>query len=110
MRISDWSSDVCSSDLHRCRAARRGRRLARGAARHLAGPYRPPRRLRRIAKPSGGTIMSKSELTIARQIAAPPSDVWNACNDPAKLAHGWIPAPILSPVPELALHHGAAFV
>src|SRR3546814_3991037 len=110
MRISDWSSDVCSSDLHRCRAARRGRRLARGAARHLAGPYRPPRRLRRIAKPSGGTIMSKSELTIARHIAAPPSAVWDAWSDPAKLAQWWIPAPIICRVDQLDLRPGGGFV
>src|SRR3546814_5332330 len=30
MRISDWSSDVCSSDLKRLRRARRERGLGRG--------------------------------------------------------------------------------
>ena len=38
--------------------------------------------------------MSKSELTISRHIAAPPSAVWGAWSDPAKLARWWIPAPI----------------
>src|SRR3546814_976428 len=32
MRISDWSSDVCSSDLHIARARRTGRNRALGAA------------------------------------------------------------------------------
>src|SRR3546814_10545342 len=40
MRISDWSSDVCSSDLRRA-AARRGRRaLRRPVQRHPDAAYR----------------------------------------------------------------------
>src|SRR3546814_17685092 len=41
MRISDWSSDVCSSDLTRTDAALRGSRLAR-APRHPVS-FREPR-------------------------------------------------------------------
>src|SRR3546814_19349263 len=39
MRISDWSSDVCSSDLplRRCRHGPAGRRRAPG--RRMSGPY-----------------------------------------------------------------------
>src|SRR3546814_14854586 len=39
MRISDWSSDVCSSDLplRRCRHGPAGRRPAPG--RRMSGPY-----------------------------------------------------------------------
>src|SRR3546814_14411561 len=37
MRISDWSSDVCSSDLHR-RFLRQRRRAKRGGDRREAGP------------------------------------------------------------------------
>src|SRR3546814_19220273 len=39
MRISDWSSDVCSSDLSPCRASdpARTRPLRRGTAMELAG-------------------------------------------------------------------------
>src|SRR3546814_15886964 len=60
MRISDWSSDVCSSDLlvdrHQLRAAGEellGRELfrgARGAARRLAG-HHAPALLVRAARP-----------------------------------------------------------
>src|SRR3546814_6029198 len=48
MRISDWSSDVCSSDLgkHQSRTARADRRArARGAETHPPGPPRQPDRL-----------------------------------------------------------------
>src|SRR3546814_8023698 len=45
MRISDWSSDVCSSDLplrhypsNRCRDRRKRRRRIRSAASHLLHP------------------------------------------------------------------------
>src|SRR3546814_8701620 len=37
MRISDWSSDVCSSDLHRNHQAVRHRQRLRGAAAPLGG-------------------------------------------------------------------------
>ena len=54
--------------------------------------------------------MSKSELTIARHIAAPPSAVWHAWSDPAKLAQWWIPAPIECRVDKLDLNPGGGFV
>ena len=54
--------------------------------------------------------MSKSELTIARHIAAPPSVVWDAWSDPAKLARWWIPAPIECRVDQLDLRPGGGFV
>ena len=54
--------------------------------------------------------MSKSELTIARHIAAPPSVVWDAWSDPAKLAQWWIPAPIICRVDKLDLTPGGGFV
>ena len=54
--------------------------------------------------------MSKSELSIARQIAAPPSTVWDAWSDPAKLAQWWIPAPIECRVDKLDLKPGGGFV
>src|SRR3546814_12515622 len=37
MRISDWSSDVCSSDLERCRAGRRRFSAERAAPRRRMG-------------------------------------------------------------------------
>lgn len=54
--------------------------------------------------------MSKSELTISRHIAAPPSAVWDAWSDPAKLARWWIPAPIECRVVTLDLCPGGGFV
>src|SRR3546814_14607113 len=45
MRISDWSSDVCSSDLSRARARRRSERDAAGALHRPEGSvHRPLRR------------------------------------------------------------------
>src|SRR3546814_3584240 len=57
MRISDWSSDVCSSDLDR--SHRRRRQRLRGARRRGAGPPRPRLRphdapRRRGARRGGG--------------------------------------------------------
>lgn len=54
--------------------------------------------------------MSKSELTISRHIAAPPAVVWDAWNDPEKLARWWIPAPIECRVDTLDLRPGGGFV
>ena len=54
--------------------------------------------------------MSKSELTISRHIAAPPSAVWDAWSDPAKLAQWWIPAPIACRVDKLDMRPGGGFV
>src|SRR3546814_10785317 len=51
MRISDWSSDVCSSDLAACRqpvvstdAHRQKKRAADGSAAHLCSPDGPDQR------------------------------------------------------------------
>ena len=54
--------------------------------------------------------MTRSELTIARLIAAPPAAVWDAWSDPAKLAQWWIPAPIECRVDQLDLRPGGGFV
>ncbi|MBO9696122.1 MAG: SRPBCC family protein [Sphingopyxis sp.] len=54
--------------------------------------------------------MSKSELNISRHIAAPPSAVWDAWSDPAKLAQWWIPTPIACRVDKLDLRPGGGFV
>jgi uncharacterized protein YndB with AHSA1/START domain len=52
---------------------------------------------------------SESTLTIDRLIAAPPSAVWEAWSDPAKLEKWWIPAPIACRVVALDLHPGGGF-
>jgi uncharacterized protein YndB with AHSA1/START domain len=51
-----------------------------------------------------------AELTIARQIAAPPAAVWDAWSDPAKLETWWIPAPLACRVVDLDLRPGGGFV
>jgi uncharacterized protein YndB with AHSA1/START domain len=51
-----------------------------------------------------------TELTIARQIAAPPAAVWDAWRDPAKLEKWWIPAPLACRVDQLDLRPGGGFV
>lgn len=55
-------------------------------------------------------MTDKTTLTIARHIAAPPSTVWDAWSDPAKLAQWWIPAPIECRVVTLDLRPGGGFV
>src|SRR3546814_16199811 len=56
MRISDWSSDVCSSDLSECERGRPWRRWR--ARRETAGPSlrSPQRREERASSPSGGVV------------------------------------------------------
>lgn len=55
-------------------------------------------------------MINETELTIARLIKAPPSAVWDAWSDPAKLAQWWIPAPIECRVDALDLRPGGGFV
>ena len=55
-------------------------------------------------------MTNDTELTISRLIKAPPSAVWDAWSDPAKLALWWIPAPILCRVDTLDLRPGGGFV
>lgn len=55
-------------------------------------------------------MTNDTELTISRLIKAPPSAVWDAWSDPAKLASWWIPAPILCRVDTLDLRPGGGFV
>lgn len=55
-------------------------------------------------------MTNKTELRIARLIKAPPSAVWDAWSDPAKLALWWIPAPIECRVDTLDLRPGGGFV
>src|SRR3546814_12198012 len=53
MRIRDWSSDVCSSDLLPRRGRRGGRDLGRGGRRRIAARHRHFLRQRRRAKRGG---------------------------------------------------------
>ncbi len=55
-------------------------------------------------------MTNETELTISRLIKAPPSVVWDAWSDPAKLAKWWIPAPIECRVDTLDLRPGGGFV
>lgn len=55
-------------------------------------------------------MSNDTELTISRLIKAPPSAVWDAWSDPAKLALWWIPAPIECRVDKLDLKPGGGFV
>jgi uncharacterized protein YndB with AHSA1/START domain len=55
-------------------------------------------------------MTDKSELTISRLIAAPPSAVWAAWSIPAHLEKWWIPAPIACQVVTLDLRPGGGFV
>ena len=55
-------------------------------------------------------MTNKTELRISRLIKAPPSAVWDAWSDPAKLALWWIPAPIECRVDTLDLRPGGGFV
>ena len=55
-------------------------------------------------------MTDKSELTISRLIAAPPSAVWAAWSVPANLEKWWIPAPIACQVVTLDLRPGGGFV
>src|SRR3546814_20124112 len=64
MRISDWSSDVCSSDLDRSRAAPAS---CGEAQEHLAARRRradPARGRRDYLHPLGGTFMQLSPHTL----------------------------------------------
>src|SRR3546814_19802302 len=69
MRISDWSSDVCSSDLGR---DWRRRRSAEATAKRAARPpvIRPPAAVEsiealKIARAGGGTVGREHEIGIA---------------------------------------------
>src|SRR3546814_9667282 len=65
MRISDWSSDVCSSDLRARSLAKEGRRrLPAGTALALrpAQPRRGPRRSRPVARPMERQISQAHRL------------------------------------------------
>src|SRR3546814_5474449 len=65
MRISDWSSDVCSSDLHR--PARRGQRLREAAAGHARG--RLPARL--LAEEAAADPQRAPRLRLADRTRGP---------------------------------------
>src|SRR3546814_11654212 len=70
MRISDWSSDVCSSDLMRCPRIAAPRICARTRA---AGPYRSA-----ISRPMSRPDMRAPDLG--------PAPVFAALGDPTRLA------------------------
>src|SRR3546814_10944496 len=63
MRISDWSSDVCSSDLTRLDASRRVAvaRAVAGKARHVAADQIDARDLRPVAVRVGGLLYANPE-------------------------------------------------
>src|SRR3546814_521735 len=85
MRISDWSSDVCSSDLRR-----RGRSDA-GCVR--AGGRKPPaeqpREPRRIPAPrrEKSAYRSRTQAQARQCRAAPPQEEWDAMSAPEQ-EHG----------------------
>src|SRR3546814_8333774 len=70
MRISDWSSDVCSSDLGRVRARRRARR--RPPAQHDA-PSTRVHPLRWFNRPDGPSTVRSDELL--RRVSPPAGDL-----------------------------------
>src|SRR3546814_15074536 len=88
MRISDWSSDVCSSDLggHRCRRARARRRPhqpcteLRHPLRHrkLRPPHRPhrPRRAQRRGDPVRGAARSE-ERRVGKECVSTCRSRWS---------------------------------
>src|SRR3546814_8391607 len=85
MRISDWSSDVCSSDLVRPRGRRRPRRSPGPDARAACPrwPGSAPRRWccwwstpsfpRRIRRPAGRAPLTQAS---GRAADSPPADLW----------------------------------
>src|SRR3546814_5749408 len=70
MRISDWSSDVCSSDLHGARP------VGRGAGHRLQRRFR-----RRRADPGRRRLPVSERLTLRGRSAAPQDDVERAMTD-----------------------------
>src|SRR3546814_15501111 len=66
MRISDWSSDVCSSDLSR---------------RPRSRPSRRSRRRSRCALPVGGATPRRSPRTRTPWLVAPSGDARQQCLD-----------------------------
>src|SRR3546814_11858363 len=81
MRIRDWSSDVCSSDLLPRRGRRGGRDLGRGGRRRIAARHRRFLRQRRRAKrggdrreagPSLSLVFSAAPRVIARAYSPLP--------------------------------------
>src|SRR3546814_20373107 len=81
MRISDWSSDVCSSDLDR------------EIARHSGDGFRPGRRVRRIAVVGGRDLAAEAAIdTVMRgQMVEHRGHVGLAVDQP-QLAPGTAPA------------------
>src|SRR3546814_6572133 len=66
MRISDWSSDVCSSDLHAPASARAGRGLDGGGGAGSSG---------RLGGGAGGPVrVGRHDVAVQRVPAAAPDD------------------------------------
>src|SRR3546814_6152374 len=79
MRISDWSSDVCSSDLQRRRAGAGGARLhQREGARHRAA-HRPARERGRRARRSRSSGVVKGRIAALGIVASVA--LLGACGD-----------------------------
>src|SRR3546814_11870395 len=81
MRISDWSSDVCSSDLA-SRAVRRDRPLDRVLRGPVGNPPRLPRRLPAREQRQGGPavisnlLRTMKDISFERSYNAPVAPVW----------------------------------
>src|SRR3546814_10588643 len=78
MRISDWSSDVCSSDL------RQGDRLSRAGRAARARRFRPLHRLQGAARYEAA-MRSRTKLLTADQ---PADHVWLTALEAQMAEHG----------------------
>src|SRR3546814_11571194 len=77
MRISDWSSDVCSSDLFECRRGRRTRGV--DVVRHRPRPELGDRQHRTLTPPANATT---TDLAGARPRRAPAQPRTHCANVP----------------------------
>src|SRR3546814_13376440 len=81
MRISDWSSDVCSSDLaahlQDAHLSHEGNRMSLPQPALYDGVIEPTA--------DGGV------LRFERRLAYPVDEVWDAVTNPGRLADWWLP-------------------
>src|SRR3546814_10714748 len=119
MRISDWSSDVCSSDLcpapplpASSRAPDGARRVAGALPTRVGRPARlaraaPAAHLQDAHLSHGGNRMSLPQpalydgvieptadggvIRFERRLAYPVDEVWDAVTNPERLADWWLP-------------------
>src|SRR3546814_17076249 len=93
MRISDWSSDVCSSDLP-ARRAGAARRLDGADDAFLAGALRRSRQS--AGKDGSMTETDTRTVVVEREFAHPPAKVWRALTQP-HLVDEWMMAGDVAP-------------